>query len=75
MIRKRHPRADARIEVARMLNQLQQKQGKEKAPPRWWNYIDRTQAPEELEKGRWQLHEDLQDDKKGHKDGIRFRDL
>jgi len=75
MIRKRHPRADARIEVARMLNQLQQKQGKEKAPPRWWNYIDRTQAPEELEKGRWQLHEDLQDDKKGHKDGIRFGDL
>jgi hypothetical protein len=75
MIRKRHPRADARIEVARMLNQLQQKQGAEKAPPRWWNYIDRTQAPEELEKGRWQLHEDLQDDKKGHKDGIRFGDL
>ena len=75
MIRKRHPRSDARIEVARMLNQLQQKQGEEKAPPRWWNYIDRTQAPEELEKGRWQLHEDLQDDKKGHKDGIRFGDL
>ncbi len=75
MIRKRHPRADARIEVARMLNQLQQKQGAEKAPPRWWNYIDRTHAPEELEKGRWQLHEDLQDDKKGGKDWIRFEDL
>jgi len=75
MVRKRHPRTDARIEVARMLNQLQQKQGAEKAPPRWWNYIDRTQAPKKLEKGRWQLHEDLQDDKKGGKDWIRFEDL
>lgn len=75
MIRRHAHHADARIEIARMLNVLQQRQGAERAPPRWWNYIDRENVPLQVERGRWQLHEDLRDNPKGQRHRVQFQDL
>jgi hypothetical protein len=75
MIRRHPHRTEARIEIARMLNVLQQRQGAEKAPPRWWNYIDSEGEPKKAERGRWQLHEDLTDNPRAPKSRVQFEDL
>ena len=61
MIRRHQAKMDARIEIARMLNTLQERQGVKGAPPRWWNYTEPRLVNEEVSSSKWQLHEDLRD--------------
>ena len=64
LIRRDHPRPDARLELTDVLRDAQHRQGVRGAPPRWWNYCDIGRAPEEMPHLRWELQIDLTDDQR-----------
>ena len=61
LIRKDHPRADARLQLTDVLREAQDRQGIRGAPPRWWNYCDVGRAPDQALPLRWELEVDLTD--------------
>jgi hypothetical protein len=60
-VRRDHPRPDARLRLADLLNEAQERQGIRGAPPRWWNYIDVMAAPDGVPHLGWELHVDRTD--------------
>lgn len=61
LVRKDHPRPDARLQLTDVLREAQDRQGVRGAPPRWWNYCDVGAAPDETPQLRWELEVDLTD--------------
>lgn len=62
LVRRDHPRPNARLELSDVLKDAQDRQGVRGAPPRWWNYCDVAAAPNEMPNLRWELQIDLTDD-------------
>jgi hypothetical protein len=71
LVRKDHPRPDARLQLTDVLREAQDRQGVRGAPPRWWNYCDVGRAPDETPPLRWELEVDLTDNprRRGEDDG------
>ena len=68
LVRRDHPRPDARLELTDVLRLAQERQGVRGAPPRWWNYCEIGRAPEEMPHLRWELQIDLTDDRQPQRD-------
>ena len=61
LIRRDHPRPNARLQLTDLLRDMQDRQRVRGAPPRWWNYVDVVAPPRQVPHFRWQLHMDHQD--------------
>jgi len=62
LVRRDHPRPNARRSMTRLIERLQQRLGARGAPPWWWHYQDAQEAPQEVTEFAWELEEDLRDD-------------
>ena len=61
LVRRDHPRPNARLQLTDLLRDMQDRQRVRGAPPRWWNYVDVVAPPREVPHFRWQLHLDHRD--------------
>ena len=62
LVRRDHPRPNARRSMTRIIEGLQQRFGARGAPPWWWHYQEAQEAPQEIPEFAWELEEDLRDD-------------
>ena len=61
--RRDHPRPGIRRRLTNLLTRFQSRMGARGAPPWWWHYADVAQPPNEVPEFRWQLQEDLTDNR------------
>lgn len=61
LVRRDHPRPNARLQLTDLLRDMQDRQRVRGAPPRWWNYVDVVAPPRDVPHFRWQLHLDHRD--------------
>ena len=61
LVRRDHPRPNARLQLTDLLRDMQDRQRVREAPPRWWNYVDVVAPPRDVPHFRWQLHLDHRD--------------
>lgn len=61
--RRDHPRPRNRRILTNVLTRFQSRMGARGAPPWWWHYADVTPPPQEIPEFRWQLQEDLTDNR------------
>ena len=61
--RRDHPRARNRRMLTQTLSNFQRTLGARGAPPWWWHYADVVEPPCEIPEFRWQLEEDLSDNR------------
>ena len=62
LVRRDHPRPNARRSMTRIIEALQQRFGARGAPPWWWHYAEAQEAPQEIPEFAWELEEDLRDE-------------
>ncbi len=61
--RRDHPRPRNRRMLTNVLTRFQSRMGARGAPPWWWHYADVTPPPQQIPEFRWQLQEDLTDNR------------
>lgn len=61
--RRDHPHLRNRRMLTQALTNFQRRVGARGAPPWWWHYADVIEPPHDAPEYRWQLQEDLSDDR------------